>query len=519
MPRSILGQWSLRPRASASSAALGSGGSVRWKHFSQSFRKGSGVYCTRAISRAETSTVDEARSGRQNAQPGREVTAESELELAKAISDAVVATKNWLDREATDPPFRFPTRSMIGYRYNGVGNVSVFTAEERWPDLASFEEWWLPPRVAPEMKRLTVALGPVAGDPRRPWLSPPEGVVFPGPDKLDSKSAESLAWCEVGFGLIAWERGTDPLSFASEEARVVKGSLNSKILEHDYEAYLENFDCCGADSFRFEDGITLRPLTDEERSVAASVMSGSHTSGVPALNFDSMALRMSNIGWVLEARRPFPSQITLAGEPAPDFPGFPEPAFGSLLTLFRIYSPGFPSIPFVRASPVSWMYPGSRSMGPTPRPPIGLEKQLLNRESLGQIRSLWSDVAAEALESKQPWWRTSIHRFNSAYSRFTDEDRLVDLCVCLEACLGRRRESGKGKKVAERATSLLGSTGSGTRVAEIIQWAFGTRNRVLHPEAPATVEPRVVELFTATRSVLLEIVRNRLWANPAPPTG
>jgi hypothetical protein len=231
-----------------------------------------------------------------------------------------------------------------------------------------------------------------------------------------------------------------------------------------------------------------------------------------------MALRMIKIGWVLEARRPWPSQIQLKGEDPPDFQRYPDPPFGGFLTLIRVLVSGFPYVSFTSASPACWMYPGKRGTGAMAMPPASSKLCLLESRDLESLAEVWTAGGQAALECKEAWWRASIVHFNKAYSLFAPDDRLVNLCVSLEACLSGRKEVGKGRKIATRAVRLLGSNADLPPVHETIEAAFETRNRILHPAELSLSAGLVDNMFAVTRAILREILVTGQWKESAPPS-
>jgi hypothetical protein len=434
--------------------------------------------------------------------------------LHVAIDAAVAAARALLVNRMPPGPL-VPKRAAIGYRYSGTISGSVGSVTEEWPDLDAFVDRWPLLVRLPEVQRLTGLVQFVASDPRRPWVSPPDGVVFPSPPRFDVKSPESIACAMIGLGLAYQESGVEPDVFARDTVEDLAACAGKTILLHDYRAYLENFDAEDGGPFDFGLGMKLRKLTEHERSVIATEQSGSYQTGAPALTFDSFALRMMNIGWVLESRAPYPSQIVLEGEPTPHYEIFSGPPFGSVVTLFRLTGEGFPYIGLVTGAPVSWLYPGKmcQSQPRVPSSPFRMPYRV-SADQLHQMARLWNRSARVAFHHPTGWWDTSLLRFNMSYGRAVVQDQLVDLCVCLEACMSSPRESGKGGKIARRATHLLGSSREG--LMDAIEDGFAARNRLLHAQPYPDLTGIVQKLRWATRTILARILEIGAWNAEAP---
>jgi hypothetical protein len=437
--------------------------------------------------------------------------------LRAAIGAAVVAARALLVIKLPTGPL-VPKRAVVGYRYSGTISGSVGSVTEEWPDLDSFVDRWPLLSRLPEVERLTGLVQSVASDPRRPWVSPPDGVVFPSPPRFDVKSPESIACVMIGLGLAHQESGVEPDVFARETVEDLAACAGKTILLHDYRAYLENFDAEDGGPFDFGLGMKLRKLTEHERSVIATEQSGSYQTGAPALTFNSFAHRMMNIGWVLECRAPYPSQIVLQGEPTPHYETFSGPPFGSIVTLFRLTGEGFPYIGLVAGAPVSWLYPGKMHQSQ----PLVLSSPFkrpyrASADQLHQIATLWSRSARVAFHHPTGWWDTSLLRYNMSYGRTVVQDRLVDLCVCLEACLSNQRELGKGGKIARRAAHLLGGPSEGLK--EAIEGGFAARNLLLHAQPYPDLTGIVQRMHGATRTILARILEIGAWNAKAPVGG
>jgi hypothetical protein len=319
----------------------------------------------------------------------------------------------------------------------------------------------------------------------------------------------------IGLGLVALESGSDPISYARKTVEDLEACSGKTVQLHINRAYLENFDVEGEGPYGFGLGLTLRKLSEHERSVVASEQSGSYLTGGPALTFDSFAHRMTHIGWVLESRAPFPSQIVLAGEPTPHYEIYTGPPFDPVMTLFRLSGAGFPYFGLIAATPVSWLYPGKRCMY-LPRAPGSQARQpyLATADHIQEIASRWNDYGRAALSHPSGWWAACLLRFNMSYGRAIAEDQLVDLCICLEGCLSNPHEMNKGKQIGARASRLLG-TGA-EWVPKAIEDGFMARNPILHAGSYPNPTVTARRLHEAARAILVRILEKEMWKGEPP---
>jgi hypothetical protein len=110
--------------------------------------------------------------------------------------------------------------------------------------------------------------------------------------------------------------------------------------------------------------------------------------------------------------------------------------------------------------------------------------------SLGE-RYVFSEEEAAGFAGFWPWYRDAttiagrtvslaLRRFNMAYARGSDEDRLVDFMIAFEALL-LQNERSKRRILANRVAALLSENpDERTAIREELEAAYEQRNKILH---------------------------------------
>ena len=105
----------------------------------------------------------------------------------------------------------------------------------------------------------------------------------------------------------------------------------------------------------------------------------------------------------------------------------------------------------------------------------------ITQAELPQINKLFASLQSLNAQAQRGGLSVALRRFNQAYSRESDEDRIIDLNIALEGCLlAGSREREKKKKLSTRGAALLAARRAPNGTANLLKEIYEIRNQIVH---------------------------------------
>jgi hypothetical protein len=252
-----------------------------------------------------------------------------------------------------------------------------------------------------------------------------------------------------------------------------------------------------------EAGVTLRPITDQERAQFWESFVGSPSSAGLTVQQLAQWSHALDLRWEMEKRTP--ADYSPVDEKITD-----------VVRAVRLQHPGQVgySLTWTRTDPPDW--PGS---GPWVRQrltaPRSLPSFLPIRSSIGPHSVVEIRRLLEALRETrgEKALAIALRRFDLASGRESNEDTLIDLWIAFEALLLPDGMTELNYRVALRLARLCGDTPEQRR--DIFTWAkksYNARSKIVHGTSPPDEMPRIIP---RTQGMAREALRRWLLDRPA----
>lgn len=251
-----------------------------------------------------------------------------------------------------------------------------------------------------------------------------------------------------------------------------------------------------------EDGVNLRPITDQERAAFWESFAGSPSSaGLTAQQLDQWSHAL-DLRWQMEKRTP--ADYTPVDEKITD-----------VVRAVRLHHPGQLgySLTWTRTDPPDW--PGSgpwvqqRLTAPRSLPSFMPIRSSISAHSVIEIRRLLAALRATRGDKALG---IALRRFDLASGRESNEDALIDLWIAFEALLLPDGTTELNYRVALRLARLCGDTPEQRQ--DIFSWAkksYNARSKIVHGTSPPGEMPRIIP---RTQGMAREALRRWLLDRP-----
>jgi len=126
-------------------------------------------------------------------------------------------------------------------------------------------------------------------------------------------------------------------------------------------------------------------------------------------------------------------------------------------------------------------------------------------EGLGEAARLLAHVQAVSSSSAWPRLGVALGRFTDSYARRSQEDKVVDLAICLEAVASEPSARRKGELIARRVAPLIAAECGSPTAAEARQailQLYNARNAVVHEGGSPLNFKQVLEWKDMVRTCL-----------------
>jgi len=126
-------------------------------------------------------------------------------------------------------------------------------------------------------------------------------------------------------------------------------------------------------------------------------------------------------------------------------------------------------------------------------------------EGLGEAVRLLARVQAVSSSAAWPRLGVALGRFTDSYARRSQEDKVVDLAICLEAVAGEPSGRRKGEVIAGRVAPLIAAESGLFTTAEArraIRQLYSARNAIVHGSGNPLTFKQVLEWKNMVRTCL-----------------
>jgi len=183
----------------------------------------------------------------------------------------------------------------------------------------------------------------------------------------------------------------------------------------------------------------------------------------------------------------------------------------AVVTALRLFKAGFLPDPLYRVAPTGIF---RQRFGPRVVSTLGSAMApraayTLSSKEARRFRGFWKAVGKNIRHSPEPLG-VAIRRFNLAYERGSDEDRLIDQMIAFEALFLRERVE-LGYRLRLRVAAFLGGGAAARQVtAQEVKTAYDLRSRVVHGDPVGADEVRIAadNMEGYLRACLTKLVRN-----------
>jgi hypothetical protein len=154
-----------------------------------------------------------------------------------------------------------------------------------------------------------------------------------------------------------------------------------------------------------------------------------------------------------------------------------------LVSALRIFKEGVCNCPFIESRPLTWELMGGILGSHIYQYPIAFwrKKYRLQRDDISKFVAFWKRFNKFEFD-KHKFLGIAINRFNYAYGRELDEDKLIDYMIALEALFLREGEKNELKYRLSMRTALFLEDDPMKRKAirNNVQNAYDLRSRIVH---------------------------------------